>query len=111
MSRFAFTEIDSVINRPHVFTTVFDAPVELDIFRTDKAIHWFIPNRNAQGIIDGQEVLAYNTKSNDNGDRMIQYFPPYGGPAEMIGFDREADTGYFFNTSDLPNKIKSLLFT
>lgn len=109
LSTFALTEKDEY-GRPRIFTNNGDIVARLDIYKNSGESSWYIPGNEANGP-DGVEILAYKDVADADGSRTVHYFPPYGGMAEQVRFDREKDAGYVFSSSELPQKVQALLFT
>lgn len=95
---------------PKIFTELGGKTVELGVTRNGNEPSWFIPEGDQSEGPSGQEVLAYKMKPDESGKHIVHYFPPYGGKAEQIKFDREKEMGFTAKASELPQKVQELLF-
>lgn len=109
LSTFALTE-KGENGFPKIFTDLGGKTVELNVTRNGNEPSWFILEGDQSEGPTGQEVLAYKLKPDENGRQTVHYFPPYGGKAEQIKFDREKENGFTVQASELPQKVQELLF-
>lgn len=102
---------------PRVFTEVNGKTIELLMTRGDGYVDWYIPGTDStdgekgiKGAVGAEFILRHQDKYVGNNDNVICYWPPYDGKAELIGF-KEDQGACKFLSSELPQKVKELLFT